>query len=161
VFDLAVARLLFQHLADPGAAAREMFRILRPGGWAAVIDADDDLALLIDPEPPGFRELMGRFARAQEERGGDRRVGRRLLRRLRGAVFVDGRFEIIALHSDELGKAAFASQLDPGLMRPLVAAGVLTQEQVSAVEAGMRSLLEDEKTILLMSRVFAAGRKPL
>lgn len=42
-FDFAIARLLFVHLPDPVAAAREILRILKPGGKLVIIDSDADL----------------------------------------------------------------------------------------------------------------------
>ncbi len=158
-FDLAVARLLFQHLSDPAATAREMHRLLAPGGWAVVVDVDKALDFVIDPEPAGLHELMAGLAKSQAQRGGDRSVGRKLIRILRGAGFADLRFELLPLHSDELGKAAFADQLDPAPLRPLIQAGLLTPEQFAAIEAGTRTVLEDDRTFFWLTRVFAAGRK--
>lgn len=48
-YDFAVARYLFQHLAAPDFAAVEIFRVLKPGGTIAIIDADDAVGGVVDP----------------------------------------------------------------------------------------------------------------
>ena len=40
-FDIVTARLLFQHLTDPGRVVDELRRVLRPGGCILVFDVDD------------------------------------------------------------------------------------------------------------------------
>ena len=50
-FDLAYARFLFQHLPDPLGAAKEIWRVLKPGGKLIILDIDDDIFGLF--QPPG------------------------------------------------------------------------------------------------------------
>jgi SAM-dependent methyltransferase len=40
-FDLAVSRFAFHHLTEPEAVAREMSRVVRPGGHVAIVDMVD------------------------------------------------------------------------------------------------------------------------
>lgn len=51
--DVVVAHTVFSHLADPGAALAEAFRILRPGGTLAVFDGDyaTNTVALFDGDP--------------------------------------------------------------------------------------------------------------
>ncbi len=42
-FEFAYARLLFQHLPDPIGAAKEIWRVLKPGGKLVTNDIDDEL----------------------------------------------------------------------------------------------------------------------
>src|SRR5437016_6623900 len=79
-FDFVISRFLFQHLADPMVVAREVLRLLKPGGKFVIIDIDDDLFGVVEPHVPGLRRLLARYGDAQSARGGNRRVSRSLLR---------------------------------------------------------------------------------
>jgi len=45
-FDFAYARLLFQHLLNPLGAAKEIWRVLKPGGKFVIYDVDDEIGNL-------------------------------------------------------------------------------------------------------------------
>jgi ubiquinone/menaquinone biosynthesis C-methylase UbiE len=77
-FDLVTSRLVFQHLADPSAAASEIERVLRPGGFAHLFDVDDGLGASYPRHVDEFEILERTYAAWQSARGGDRRVGRKL-----------------------------------------------------------------------------------
>lgn len=76
--DVVFSRFVFQHLDDPAAAAAEMFRVLRPGGLACVVDVDDGLSVSEPPPSAAFTRLAAALRAAQGGYGGDRRIGRRL-----------------------------------------------------------------------------------
>jgi ubiquinone/menaquinone biosynthesis C-methylase UbiE len=44
-FDFAVCRAAFKNFSEPVKALREMHRVLRPGGWALVIDLSRDVPM--------------------------------------------------------------------------------------------------------------------
>lgn len=77
-FDGAFCRFVFQHLRDPGRAAAEMARVLRPGATACVVDADDGLSLSEPPASPAYERLAEALRASQQAGGGDRYVGRKL-----------------------------------------------------------------------------------
>lgn len=125
-FDFVIARLLFQHLSDPASTAHEAHRLLKNGGKLVIIDVDDDLFGVVNPEVPGLRRLMRRYGRAQADRGGNRRIGRALLRVLRSAGFTSCEIEAIAIHSDESGLEETFPQLDAAPLAALEAARAIT-----------------------------------
>jgi len=85
-FDFAYARLVFQHLEKPVEALRQIHRVLRPGGIAVIPDVDNGW-LTLQPEPPGFSDMLRLAEEAQAAYGGDRFVGRKLAGYLEKAGF--------------------------------------------------------------------------
>jgi ubiquinone/menaquinone biosynthesis C-methylase UbiE len=59
VFDVAVCRNTFHHLADPSSVLEEMMRVIRPGGRVVVED-------LLAPEDPAKREYQETIERLRD-----------------------------------------------------------------------------------------------
>lgn len=76
--DVVFSRFVFQHIDDPAVVAAEIFRVLRPGGLACVVDVDDGLSISEPPPSPAFTRLAAALRAAQDGYGGDRYIGRRL-----------------------------------------------------------------------------------
>jgi SAM-dependent methyltransferase len=159
--DFAIARLVFQHLSDPCGAAREILRTLKPGGKLVVIDSDDGLWGLSDPEIPEMGAALTTYGQAQAALGGNRRIGRSLLRILAGAGFVNLDLEALISHSDQLGLEALLPHLDPDRLLPLVAAGVLSEATLHCFQASHRNFLGAQDPLLMMVLVMACGQRPV
>jgi hypothetical protein len=82
----------------------------------ALLDTDDG-ALLVHPEPPGFKGFLARVAAARVDLGGDPCMGRKLAVSLRAAGLADVRAELVSLTSEDhpfatLVEQAFGSRED-------------------------------------------------
>jgi ubiquinone/menaquinone biosynthesis C-methylase UbiE len=86
-FDLAYARYVLEHVADPLQVVREMRRVTRIGGRIATCENDISL-FRVDPPCPTFEKVFAAFQQLQATLGGDSLVGRRLYRLFREAGFV-------------------------------------------------------------------------
>lgn len=76
-FDVVYANAVLLYLREPIRALREMRRVLRPGGIAAV--SDDDISTLVySPDVAGMRIAPDLFARAVAHEGGDASYSRHL-----------------------------------------------------------------------------------
>jgi ubiquinone/menaquinone biosynthesis C-methylase UbiE len=86
-FDFAFIRELLQFLPDPVQALGELYRVVRPGGYACVSDTDDQLHITWPPHSPSLARLVGAVSDIQYSRGGDRQCGRKLSTYLRHVGF--------------------------------------------------------------------------
>ncbi len=80
---------ILQHLAEPGAAVAEAYRVLRPGGLIALADADFG-GHVIAPRTPALDAAIALQERIRRAGGGDTRIGARL-----GTLLANAGFERI------------------------------------------------------------------
>ena len=156
--DAVLARLVFQHLSRPAAAASELFRVTRPGGTLTVVDVDDDLFGVVDPPFARLGEVLDAFASAQTARGGDRRIGRRLWRLLEAAGFVDLRLRLTSATSDEAGIEPFIDMLGPHRLDHLVGAGLLERSVVADAREHIERMRSQGYAMVVL--VAVSGRRP-
>ena len=106
-FDCVYARLVLRHLRHPETALDEMFRVLRPGGRAIVIDSDDG-ALVLHPRPADFERALQAREKTFQRRGADPFIGRRLPALFGAAGFVDLAVRSLVVDSVSVGLTPFA-----------------------------------------------------
>jgi ubiquinone/menaquinone biosynthesis C-methylase UbiE len=158
-FDFAIARYVFQHLPEPVAVARELHRVLEPGGRVAVIDVDAALWGLAEPSFPEVAPIYAKTGRAQAERGGDRLIGRRLHRILREAGFDDVQLDAFVYHSDDVGLDAFAPQITPDRLAPLHARGLVSDEEMATARRAHEAFLRSPRAFVMMIGLVGSGTR--
>jgi ubiquinone/menaquinone biosynthesis C-methylase UbiE len=157
--DFAIARYVFQHVPDPVAVAREVRRVLEPGGRIAVIDVDAGLWGLAEPSFPEVAPIYAKTGRAQAERGGDRLIGRRLHRILRDAGFEDVQLDAFVYHSDDVGLEAFEPQITPDRLAPLHARGLVCDEELATAHRAHEAFLRSPRAFVMMIGFVASGTR--
>lgn len=158
-FDLVLARYVFQHLAEPVAAARGLRRVLRPGGHLAVIDVDAGLWGAAQPDLSALsQEAYRALGAAQSADGGDRLIARRLPRVLRDAGYRDVTVRPFAYTSDEVGLAALAPQLSPERLLPLVERGAVSMSAYLRAMTAWRRFVAGDGFVLLLGFVVVGRR---
>lgn len=109
VFDLAYARLVLEHLADPDLALTKMIAALKPGGWIVV--EDFELMPGVPDDQHGLTDRISRTMAAMRHvsaaAGVHQRLGRSLAERLRrqGLTNVDTEGRILLWRGRTAGAA--------------------------------------------------------
>jgi SAM-dependent methyltransferase len=85
-FDAVFAHALFEHLREPEKAAREIRRVLRPGGFVGLRSPDWG-GFLLQPYPTPVAEAITNYREMMAANGGDPVAGRKLPGVLRAAGF--------------------------------------------------------------------------
>lgn len=76
-FDIAHARFILEHVADPARVVRAMVKAVRPGGRIVLEDDDHDV-LRFHPAIPAFEHAWLAYMRAYQAVGNDPLIGRKL-----------------------------------------------------------------------------------
>jgi ubiquinone/menaquinone biosynthesis C-methylase UbiE len=92
-FDRVHASWLLEHVRDPAAIASEIRRVLKPGGYAHVIEVDNG-TLHVTPALPELDATFALLNAAQQARHGDPFIGRTLER-----LFLDAEFSKVEARS--------------------------------------------------------------
>ena len=159
-FDFAYARFLYQHLPDPQAATRELFRVLKPGGILVIHDRDAGLKPIRAPENPIIDQVYVGSEQVQAAKGGNPWIGRKLWRIMGEAGFDTRDLELLAVHSD-------AVDVEPMLwFRPEVVErfhkqGVTSDEHAATLLQALATVNSSPDKYLLQPHILVAGQKPL
>jgi ubiquinone/menaquinone biosynthesis C-methylase UbiE len=160
-FDLAYARYVLEHVADPLQVLREMRRVTRAGGRVAACENDVSL-FRVDPPCPVFEKVFAAFQQLQATLGGDSLVGRRLYRLFREAGFSHVELSV----QPEIhwyGSPGFAPwirniiEIVEGAREGLVKAGLSDGNEISAAVAELVAVSErdDASSTFVWNRALA------
>lgn len=159
-YDYVIARLIFLHLYEPMNATLEIFRILKPGGKLVIIDIDDGIFGVVQPNIDNFHSIINKLIDIQGKAGGNREIGRSLPRLLKTAGFSNIDLEAISVHSDLVGLEGFKEQFNPKRFEQFYKNGILSENDFQSMEKAYENLINNPDSYAIMIFLLACGTKP-
>ena len=159
-FDVVHARLLLVNIPDPEAVVAEMARLVKPGGWVILDEADGGAHICFPPLAAWDRmtEILQDAYRAD---GADLMIGRKLTKLLLDAgltdVGTDGRADVYpASHP----RRTILADLVQSLRDKLVQRRTASLAELERIDREVRHHLADPATVTMSCLYFLAwGRK--
>jgi ubiquinone/menaquinone biosynthesis C-methylase UbiE len=164
-FDLVFMREVVQFVPEPVTAMREIYRVLRNGGFACVGDTNDQLRITWPPPRPALARLVAAVSEVQHSRGGDRQSGRKLTSYLRAAGFEINSLVVLPeaqhrlIRSDDAERVLVIEQLKSERSRVL-AADVIDAQRFDADLAELEHEGPFEE-FRLNARIIALAHRPI
>ena len=147
MYDFVLMRLLLQHLEDIPTALDHVSQLVRPGGTALIIDANDPVRFFY-PMLPQFTAFFAAYAEQEARAGRDRRVADRIESALsKSPAWIYGSTLSLLIPSTINGNLELFAQTYALLVDLVREVGELTYDFESVKEAWRRwSVLPDAYT---------------
>jgi ubiquinone/menaquinone biosynthesis C-methylase UbiE len=151
-FDLAYARLLLSHLADPSAALRAMRRAVRVGGRVAVEDLFTG-TLRSEPPAPALDRLQDVYSATVRAHGGDPTIGPRLPALFAAAGLGDVREDTVENRMTAVEDKIFLAELVDNMREAMLATGAATASELDEIRDGVERAARDPERVFYQARI--------
>jgi ubiquinone/menaquinone biosynthesis C-methylase UbiE/acyl carrier protein len=158
-YDVAIARLVLEHLSTPVDAIKEISRILKPGGKAIFVDNDFEYHMRTYPDIPELKDLYDAYCQARQDDGGRPKIGRELPTLLHSSGFSDIDLHIVGAHSGVLGDSMFLKSEGSGIPAKLVSDGYLPSDTYLKIAKKWNELLRTKGHSIFRQLFLCVGKK--
>jgi SAM-dependent methyltransferase len=155
LFDLAYARFLLTHLADPASLLAAVRRRVRPGG-AIVVEDIDFRGHFAEPDCPALHRYVGYYTTLVQARGADPNIGPRLPGLLRAAGVRDVQMNVVHPAALVGGMKLLACVTLESISDAVLNDGIATEREFRQTIEELNAFAADPHTVLGGPRIFQA-----
>lgn len=157
-YDFIVCRFIFQHLENPIYAAKEIYKLLKPGGIVAIIDTDRAVHGVSDPDTL-FKSGRGIINQIEKRANWNREIGRKLIKILKYNGFEKLDFEAVTIHSDLVGITNMIgnNNVPPEIIKIVSR----SNPRLAKIMRMCSDPSEREKCTIIYLNLIAKGQKPI
>src|SRR5215218_924981 len=156
-FEVAASAQVLEYLNDPDRAIAEMFRVLKPGGRALILNTDWDRVAWYSSDP----DRMGRVRRAWEAHCAHPRLPQTLVTRLRASGFTIASLGTFPIINTRLNPGTYSEGLVDLVLDFLVARESMDRQELADWAAELRTLSAEGKYFFSTTRCFFGVTKPV
>lgn len=155
-FDVAASTQVYEYVADVETALTELYRVLRPGGRAVILDTDWDSIVWHTTN----RERMERILAAWDEHLVDPCLPRTLAQKLRQVGFLIEDRQIIPLFNPEFDWNTYSNGMIDLIVPFVSGRNGVTREEAEAWAKELRQLGEQGAYFFSLNRYLFKAQKP-
>jgi arsenite methyltransferase len=155
-FDAAVCTQVYEYVVEIDHALGELYRVLKPGGRAVIVDTDWESCVWHSSDPARMRRVIEAWDRHCPQP----QLPRTLSARLRSVGFESPRVEVITLINDCYHPDTYSAGVIPLLAAYATKHGLVPAEEADAWVADLEGLGQRGEYFFSLSRYLFFARRP-
>ncbi len=156
IFDAAVATQVYEYVQDVDLALSELYRVLRPGGRAFIVDTDWSSIVWNNSDPARMRRVL----EAWSQHLADAHLPATLTPKLKRAGFQVVRRDVNPMFNPEYSPDSYSAGILEGVRAFVPGRRGLTREDADAWAADLRALGEAGEYFFSVNRYLFMAVKP-